>query len=312
VLVHHKWIEANSDESSVALKFGCGPDSTFAVFAFSSLQCRVMGACAMLRAELAERARKYALAKSLPHYLSYGEQSVVCFEPFGELRHGNFHPASYRSICARVNWRSRLEKVHTTARRSLPATESGVRAELDSCMSSDALLMNVFCHAGTLRSSAVARLLGTVAKTRPEFGLRARVPLTNERVDATKIDMRIGNLLVEAKLTENDFQQAEKKKVQRYRDFLAVFDESELPQSERCYYSYQLLRNVLAAYDRRAAFCVLLDARRNDLLEAWYAVMRCVRSAELRTACKVLTWQELSRALPVSLQLFLAQKYGIS
>jgi hypothetical protein len=179
-------------------------------------------------------------------------------------------------------------------------------------MSSDALLMNVFCHAGTLRSSAVARLLGTVAKTRPEFGLRARVPLTNGRVDATEIDMRIGNLLVEAKLTESDFQQAEKEKVQRYRDFPAVFDENELPQSERYYYSYQLIRNVLAAFDRQAAFCVLLDARRNDLLEAWYAVMRCVKAAELRTACKVLTWQELARSLPVSLQLFLAQKYGIS
>ena len=271
-----------------------------------------MGACSMLRAELAERARKYALAKSLPHCLSYGEQSVVCFEPFGERRHGNFHPASYRNICSRVEWRSRLEKVHTTARRSLPAAESGVRAELDSCMSSDALLMNVFCHAGTWRSAAVAQLLGIATKARPEFGLRARVPLASGRVDATEIDMRIGNLLVEAKLTESDFQQAEKKKVQRYRDFSAVFDESELPQSERCYYSYQLLRNVLAAYDRQAAFCVLLDERRRDLLEAWYAVMRCVKAAELRTACKVLTWQELGRALPVTLQLFLAQKYGIS
>ena len=67
-------------------------------------------------------------------------------------------------------------KVHTTAHRSLPAAESGVRAELDSCMSSDALLMNVFCHAGTLRSEAVAHLLGIASKSRPEFGLRARVP----------------------------------------------------------------------------------------------------------------------------------------
>jgi len=271
-----------------------------------------MGACAMLRAELAERALKYAMAKSLPHCLSYGEQSVVCFEPFGAGKHGNFHPASYRSICARAEWKSRLAKAHTTARRSLPAAESGARAELDSCMSSDALLMNVFCHAGTLRSEAVAHLLGITAKSRPEFGLRAHVPVANGRVDTTKIDMRIGNLLVEAKLTESDFQQAEKSKVERYRDFIAVFEESELPQSERCYYSYQLIRNVLAAFDRQAAFCVLLDQRRGDSLEAWYAVMRCVKSAELRTACKVLTWQELARALPSSLQLFLAQKYGIS
>jgi hypothetical protein len=266
----------------------------------------------MLRAELAERARKYALAKSLPHCLSYGEQSVVCFEPFGERRHGNFHPASYRSICARVEWRSRLEKVHTTAHRSLPAAESGVRAELDSCMSSDALLMNVFCHAGTWRSAAVAQLLGIATKARPEFGLRAHVPLASGRFDATEIDMKIGNLLVEAKLTESDFQQTEKRKVERYRDFLAVFDESELPQSERSYCSYQLIRNVLAAFNRHASFCVLLDDRRPDLLESWYAVMRCVKAAELRTACKVLTWQELARALPANLQLFLAQKYGIS
>jgi hypothetical protein len=271
-----------------------------------------MSAAATLRAELTERARKYALVNSLPHCLSYGEQPVVCFEPCGDGKHGNFHPGSYRSICARVEWKSRLAKVHTTARRGMPAPENGGRVELDSCMSSDALLMNVFCHAGTMRNAAVTALLGITAKARPEFGLRARVPLLNGRRDATEIDMRVGNLLVEAKLTEGDFQQAEKAKVRRYRDFLAVFDECELPQSERYYYSYQLIRNVLAAFDRQGAFCVLLDERRRDLLESWYGVIRCVKAMELRTACKVLTWQELARVLPTSLQLFLAQKYGIS
>jgi hypothetical protein len=271
-----------------------------------------MGACALLRAELAERARKYALTKSLPHCLSHGEQPVVCFEPFGEREHGNFHPTSYRSICARADWKLRLAKAHTTARRSLPVSDAGARGELDSCMSSDALLMNVFCNAVVLRSQGVARLLGIAARSQPQFGLRARVPLANGRVDATEVDMQIGNLLVEAKLTESDFQHAEKSKVLRYRDFLFVFDQHDLPQSERCYHSYQLIRNVLAAYDRQAAFCVLVDERRNDLLEAWYAVMRCVKPAELRTSCKVLTWQELARTLPAGLQLFLAQKYGIS
>lgn len=266
----------------------------------------------MLRAELAERARKYAIAKLLPHSLSYGEQSVVCFEPFGAHHHGNFYPASYRGILSCADWKARLAKVHTTARRSLPAPEAGPRAELDSCMSSDALLMNIFCHPVVSRSHAVARLLGIEEKSRPRFGLRARVPLASGRFDSTEVDMQISNLLVEAKLTESDFQSAEKRKVLRYRDFLAAFDEVGLPQSEDHYNSYQLIRNVLAAYDRQAPFCVLLDARRVDLLEAWYAVMKCVRAAELRTACKVLTWQELGQVLPGSLQLFLAQKYGIS
>jgi hypothetical protein len=273
---------------------------------------QAMSACAMLRAELAERAKNYAQARALPHSLSYGEQPVVCFEAWGTRLHGNFHSASYRGIRSNADWNARLEKVHTTARRSLPLPEKGARAELDSCMSSDALLMNVFCYPRVLRRDAVARLLGVEPGRRPQFGLRARVPLVGGRVDSTEVDVQIGNLLVEAKLTESDFQRAEKSKVLRYRDFLAVFDVAALPQSEHHYYSYQLIRNVLAAYDRQASFCVLLDARRSDLLEAWYAVMKCVQAAELRTACKVLTWQELARVLPLSLQLFLAQKYGIS
>ena len=77
------------------------------------------------------------------------------------------------------------------------------------------------------------------------------------------------------------------------------------------YVSYQLLRNVLAAHALGFAFCVLLDSRRPDLIESWYAVMKCVRIAELRMRCKVLTWQELSEALPSDLQRFLDLKYGI-
>jgi len=58
-------------------------------------------------------------------------------------------------------------------------------------------------------------------------------------------------------------------------------------------------------------FCVIADARRQDLIEAWYAIMRCVQDPELRTRCKVLTWQELGSTLPGKLQRFLEAKYGI-
>ena len=57
---------------------------------------------------------------------------------------------------------------------------------------------------------------------------------------------------------------------------------------------------------------MLLDQRRPDLIEQWYSVMRCVRSGDLRVRCKVLTWQELSEALPMSLREFLGLKYGIA
>jgi hypothetical protein len=56
---------------------------------------------------------------------------------------------------------------------------------------------------------------------------------------------------------------------------------------------------------------VLTDARRPELIEAWYAVMKCVRPVDLRTRCKVFTWQELAKALPRGLREFLGEKYDI-
>ena len=178
-------------------------------------------------------------------------------------------------------------------------------------MSSDALLMNVFCHPGVLRSAEVASLLGLEPKLNPQFGVPARVPLANGRFDRTEIDLRLGGLLVEAKLTESDFQRAKRTSVLRYRDFLDVFDAELLPHSGEYFDGYQLIRNVLAAYAGQCSLCVLLDARRPDLIDAWYTVMRSVNPVALRTALKVLTWQELSRVLPAGLQSFLSAKYGI-
>lgn len=265
-----------------------------------------------LRSELATRAQSYARSQGLPHCLSYGEMPAVCFVPDGDgAGHGNFMPECYQAIISNPAWRQRLCKVHTLGRRSLPAMERGRWMELDSCNSSDALLMNVFCHPTVARSAKAFALLGLEAGGVPYFGYRAKVPLSSGRSDRTEIDMRVGNLLVEAKLTEADFQRADKKVLHKYRDFLDVFDEELLPQTEGHYLSYQLLRNVLAAYAFQCSFCVLLDARRPDLAEAWYAVMRCVKPVGLQTALKVLTWQELAQALPSKLRAFLGDKYGI-
>ena len=123
--------------------------------------------------------------------------------------------------------------------------------------------------------------------------------------------MKLGDLLVEAKLTESDFQACKRSALESYRDFDRAFEVSRLPRSGDRYTSYQLLRNVLAALSSDLSFCVMVDARRQDLIEAWYRIMSCVREAELRTRCKVLTWQELSAALPRRLQTFLGAKYGI-
>jgi hypothetical protein len=123
--------------------------------------------------------------------------------------------------------------------------------------------------------------------------------------------MKLSSALFEAKLTEADFQRQRAGIVEGYRDLAEVFEVGDLPRRGQMYVSYQLLRNVLAAYTLDLSFCLLLDARRPDLSEDWYQILRCIRITELRNACRVLTWQELACCLPSALQEFLNVKFGI-
>jgi hypothetical protein len=262
-----------------------------------------------LRRELIARSAAFAKLRGLLSTESYGSMPVIVYEPHaGGTLHGNFIDASYKAILENESWRKRLAKVHTQAARSLPKRDRRW-LELDSCTSSDALLMNVFCYPDV--PDMVGGMLGVHTPEVPEFGLKAKVPLSNGRFDRTEVDMKLGNLLVESKLTESDFQSKDTETVKAYRDFAEVFDSRMLPRERERYHSYQLIRNVLAAHATGSSFCVCLDARRTDLLEDWYAVMRCVRDTDLKTRCKVLTWQELSERLPPELQTFLDLKYGI-
>ncbi len=311
-----------------------------------------------LRWELAQRNHIYARGRE--HVESYGSAPVIVYEPDGG-RHGNFFDTAYAAILARPEWLRRFDKVHAQAARSLPKPQSDTARrwrELDSSMSSDALLMNIFCTPGVVESPAIRNMLGVEDGADLIFGWKARVPLANSRpdrikVDRTEVDLRLGSLLVEAKLTEGDFQSRSATIVESYRDFDEVFDRDRLPRTEIAttrwvrasefpentsqeleslvvdpalysavdtsfrprgeegYAGYQLIRNVLAAHAAGASFCVLHDERRPDLREEWFEVMAAVKSAELRTRLKVLTWQELAALLPDALQEFLDRKYGI-
>ncbi len=181
-----------------------------------------------LRAELLVRSRRHARGKL--HVESYGNPPVVVFAP-EDGRHGNFFDPAYDAIMQNPAWARRFAKVHAQAARSLPKAERRWR-ELDSSMSSDALLMNVFCAPGVAESDAVRNLLGVETGAALEFGWKARVPLKTGRFDRTEVDMRFGSLLVEAKLTEGDFQACLPAAVEAYRDFDFVFDRDLLPRVE--------------------------------------------------------------------------------
>ena len=124
--------------------------------------------------------------------------------------------------------------------------------------------------------------------------------------------MRLGALLVEAKLTEAAFQPGPARLLQRYRDLEEVFDCVELQTSSGAFRGYQLIRGVLAAYATDSSFLLLCDARRMDLIDGWFDVVKAVRSYTFRNRLKLLTWQEVAGALPAGLQKFLAEKYGIT
>ena len=326
----------------------------------------------LLRRDLSARASHLALTQNFLHDLSTGSDPAVIFGRDEQGRHGNFHPASYINICANPAWLLRLTKVHTASRRSR-ARKDWQWMELDSCNSSDALLMNIFCHPkvfdGHSLASAVARLLNVDPATEPHFGINPCVPLNRVRkararrstivnrnsgtdfsvgsnlTDRTEIDLQLGNLFLEAKLTESNFQTAKSSLIVRYRDLETVFDITRLPRtvlytpashppaenfsqleesntsttpsplsksSRTLITGYQLIRNVLAAYATGASFSVLSDARRHDLIETWYSILSAVHSPTFATRLKLLTWQELSTALPKDLQQFLDAKYGIS
>jgi hypothetical protein len=180
-----------------------------------------------LRRELGLRNRQWARARA--HVESYGTPPVIVYPPESG-RHGNFFDPAYAAIAARPEWMRRFDKIHPRE-KSLPKAESARRwRELDSSMSSDALLMNVFCTPGVAQSPALRRALGADGDEPPVFGWKARVPLRNGHFDRTEVDMRLGSLLLEAKLTEGDFQTKAAAVVEGYRDFDLAFDRERLPR----------------------------------------------------------------------------------
>jgi hypothetical protein len=174
--------------------------------------------------------------------------------------------------------------------------------------------MNVFCHPQAFGvGSALRILLGTEPPERLQFGSNPRIPLIANHVERTEIDLRIGDLLIEAKLTETEFQRAPRTRVERYRDFESAFDTHILPQTSESYLHYQLIRGVLSACAEQGnRYCVICDARRPDLIDAWFTVANAVKLASLRSRLQLVTWQEIAGTLPKSIRVWLAGKYGIA
>lgn len=141
--------------------------------------------------------------------------------------------------------------------------------------------------------------------------VRGKVPLLGDIPDETEIDLRIGSMLCEAKLTEGDFTTSSLQHVLRYRDVEEVFDLERLTSGGKVM-GYQLIRNVLATYAHGGRFIVLCDSRRPDLIREWWFVHSAIRDSDLRYRCSLLLWQELAASLAGEVQALFEVKYGIN
>jgi hypothetical protein len=262
----------------------------------------------LLRSEISqlnvERGARYGAE------MTYGSVPSVLYRENEAGEHGNFLPEAYRRIVRNAAWKARLKKVYTGS-RYVPRRDDRKRCELDCANSSDALLMNVFCYPGVLRRKTVCSLLAIDPGAEPSFGFRPRIPLKDGSTDRSEMDLKLGTRLIEAKLTEGDFQDARRDLVDRYRELEIVFERDRLPMNKDRFRSCQLIRGALAAYASDASFTVLCDRRRPDLVEACFDVFSAVRSADLRCRLSVVTWQELAQKMPAKMKAFLAAKYAI-
>jgi hypothetical protein len=173
--------------------------------------------------------------------------------------------------------------------------------------------MNIFCHPASLERGPFKSLLSIDENAEVIFGYKPRIPMIKNGIDCTEVDLRIGDLMIEAKLTEADFQLARFELAERYCDFEAVFDPSCLPKKGNKLQSYQLVRGILAAFaEEGCRYCLICDQRRPDLIARWFEVLSAIRHSDQRWRCVLVPWQEISQTLPIRLQRWIEQKYGIA
>jgi hypothetical protein len=171
--------------------------------------------------------------------------------------------------------------------------------------------MNIFCYRRTVRNPALSSMLGVPSGLVPQFGFRPEIPLQSGRTGRTEIDMKLGDLMVEAKLTETDFQTAPAGMIETYRDLGEVFDSGELMMSGDVVPCYQLIRGVLRCLcDGRI---VLRSLRCEAAGSDRELVFGHAGGPKLRSALPsaIADLAGLAAVLPNSLQKFLAAKYGI-
>ena len=213
----------------------------------------------------------------------------------------SFEKESYEAIRGKKDWYIRTQKKHTHF------TDGTL--EMQSCNSSDALLMNIFCNPNFKSWNSPQNLLNISIDHELEFGWNP--DFENEHPQyPTEIDLKIGNHIFEAKLTEKSFTTKSKSVVDLYSDFKDVFEESYLLTPKKEIQQYQLIRNILTANKYNFFFTVIIDSSRIDLMKEVINVLKSIKDSDLRSRINIVTWQEIIDSCESKLKIFLQEKYA--
>ena len=247
-----------------------------------------------LRESLTKKAIEYAKSNDMP-YDEYS--SAIIFKNIED----NFYPLSFQNITKNDHFKDRLSKSHPNVKNAL---------EMQSSNSSDALLMNIFCHPRINKWNGPKKLLSLEA-INPIFGYKPGVLKNRNIKDDTEIDMVIGDIFFEAKLTETDFTKKHIMRVLEYNNLDTVFNLNLLTKKNNQIEGYQIIRNILAAYQCNKSHRLICDIRRGDLVREYYKIVNAIKIDELKLKMGVLFWQEIIRSCGANLKNFIKTKYGI-
>jgi len=213
----------------------------------------------------------------------------------------SFHPEAYSNILKHPDWIDRTKKAHPNVQGA---------KEMQSSNSSDALLMNIFCHPLIGKWAGVGKLLGADMGS-VTFGVRAEVQLKSGDADKTEIDLALSDTFCEAKLTESDFTRKRPTVVENYAGLHDIFHSEALPHRGNDYDNYQIIRNLLASAQHGRKHILLCDERRTDLVRRYMTTVSCLRDVGLRMKCRVVFWQEVLTECGESLRQWIEEKYGM-
>jgi len=247
-----------------------------------------------LESALRKSALQYAKVKKID--VNSTHMASIIFDTLAD----NFNPQSFAAIQKNPGWNARTKKKH-------PAVPGAY--EMQSSNSSDAILMNIFCHPDVGKWKGILDLL-QVTQLAPSFGFKAGVKLKNGKLDRTEIDMVVDDLFFEAKLTEEDFTEKSELIVEQYDELTKHFYATAMKRGA-LYDNYQIIRNLLAALQYGKRHILLCDERRPDLARKYMETVSCLQDINARLKCRVVFWQEIKRACGANLKLFLEEKYAM-